>query len=158
VVQPSSSLWPDLGECYRHYLPRLFAYIYGRLRDTPTTEDLVSEVFRRVFAEARALPDEEVFETRLFTVARDLLISHRRGRSPLEGSPWDDLLQTPDLARILDQLRRLPLREQDVIALKFDAQLTNAQIAQVMQLPERKVRMILYRTLREVRKALEQTF
>jgi RNA polymerase sigma factor (sigma-70 family) len=157
VVQPSSPLWPDLGECYRQYLPRLFAYIYGRLRDTRATEDLASEAFRRVFAEARALPDEEAFETRLFTVARDLLISHRRDQSPLEGPPWDDLLQRPDLTRILDHLRRLPLREQDIIALKFDAQLTNAQIARVMQLTERKVRVILYRTLREVRKALEQT-
>ena len=60
------------------------------------------------------------------------------------------------MARVLNHVRHLALREQDIIALKFDAELTNAQIAQVMELTERKVRAILYRTLRHSSKALER--
>jgi RNA polymerase sigma-70 factor (ECF subfamily) len=56
----------------------------------------------------------------------------------------------------MSHLCRFPLREQDVVALKFDAQLTDAQIAQVMKLPEDTVRTILYRALRKLRQALEQ--
>ena len=155
-VQPSSRLSQQLRQRYRQYFPRVFAYIYGRIRDSRATEDLTSEVFSKAFAKLDALSDEGAFEIQLFTVARDLLISHCRGQSPREATPEDDLLQRPDLARILDRLRHLALREQDVIALKFDAELTNAQVAQVMQLSEGKVGVILYRTLRKLSKALEQ--
>ena len=155
-VQPSSRLSQDLRERYRQYFPRVFAYVYGRIRDSRATEDLASEVFRRAFARVDALADEGTFEIWLFTVARDVLTSHCRGQSPREHTPEDDLLQRPDLARLLEHLRHLQLREQDIIALKFDAQLTNSQIAQVMQLSEGKVGVMLYRTLRKLRKALER--
>jgi len=155
-AQPSSRLSQDLRESYRQYFPRVFAYVYGRIRDSRATEDLTSEVFRRAFAKADALSDEGAFEIWLFTVARDLLISHCRGQSPRERTPEDDLLQRPDLARVLSHLRHLHLRDQDIIALKFDAELTNPQIAQVMGLSEGKVGVILYRTLRKLHKALEQ--
>jgi RNA polymerase sigma-70 factor, ECF subfamily len=154
-VQPSFPRSPDPGERYRQYFPRVFAYVYGRTGDTRATEDLASEVFRRAFAEAHALPDEAAFETRLFTVARDLLTVHWRSQSPRDEALDDDLLQRPDVARILNHVRRLALPEQDIIALKFDAQLTNTQIAQVMELTERKVRAIIYHTLRHISKALE---
>ena len=155
-VQPSFPRSPDLGERYRQYFPRVFAYVYGRTRDTRATEDLASEVFGRAFAAAPAPLDETAFETRLFTVARDLLIIHCRSQTPRNDAPEDDLLQRPDVARVLNHVRRLALREQDIIALKFDAQLTNAQIAQVMQLSEGGVRAILYRALQHISKALER--
>jgi len=155
-LQPSSRLSQDLGAFYQQYFPRVFAYIYGRICDSNATEDLASEVFRRAFTKAGALSDEGTFEVRLFTTARDLLISHSRDQSPRERTPEDDLLQRPDLARVLDHLRHLHLREQDIIALKFDAELSNPQIAQVMGLSESKVGVVLYRTLRRLRKALEQ--
>jgi len=134
----------------------VFAYVYGRTRDTRATESLASYVFKRAFSEAHAPPDEAAFETRLFSVARDLLIIHSRSQTPRNDAPEDHLLHQPDVARILKHVRRLALREQDIVALKFDAQLTNAQIAQVMELTERRVRAILYRTLRQVSKALER--
>ena len=154
--QPSSPRSPDPGERYRQHFPRVFAYVYGRTRNTRAAEELASEVFSRALTEAHALPDETAFETRLFTVARDLLILHCRSHNPPNVAPEDDLLQQPNVARVLNHVRHFDLREQDVIALKFDAQLTNAQIAQVMALTERKVRSILYRTLRHISKALER--
>jgi RNA polymerase sigma-70 factor (ECF subfamily) len=155
-LQASSRLSQDLRESYRQYFPRVFAYIYGRIRDSKATEDLASEAFRQAFAKVDPLSDEGAFEIRLFTIARDLLASHSRGQDPREPAPEDELLQRPDLARVLSHLRRLHLREQDIVALKFDAELTNPQIAQVMGLSESKVGMMLYRTLRKLRKALEQ--
>ena len=134
----------------------MFAYVYGRIRDSRATEDLTSDVFAKAFAKLDALSDQGAFEVRLFTIAHDLIFSRLRDRSLREPTPEDELLQQPHLARLLDQVRHLDLREQDIIALKFDAQLTNAQIAQVMQLSEGKVGVMLYRTLRKLRKALEQ--
>ena len=161
MAQPSSSLSPDLGERYREYFPRVFAYIYGRLHDTRATEGLTSETFRRAFAEAYSPPDEEDFAIRLFATARQLLVSRLRAQSRTGASqPQDDVedavLKRADLARILGHLHRFPQQEQDIIALKFDAELTNTQIARVMGLSGGKVGVALYRTLRKLRKALER--
>jgi len=151
----------DLDERSRQYFPRVFAYIYGRTRDIQASEDLVLEVFERKPTKDRALRGESAFAIWLFTTARGLLISHRRrqdlsGSPPCQGAPEPELLQRPEVARIMRHLCRFPLREQDVTALKFDAQLTNAQIAQVMKLPQGTVRTILYRALRKLRKALDR--
>jgi RNA polymerase sigma-70 factor (ECF subfamily) len=150
---------PDVRGYYQQYFPRVFAYIYGRTRDTRATEDLASEAFERAFAGAYT-PDEEAFAIRLFTTARDLLVSHLRAQSRAGALPQDEVeeavLKSTDLTRILGHLRRFPQREQDIIALKFDAELTNGQIAQVVGLSEGKVGVVLYRTLRKLRKALER--
>ena len=161
MAQPSSSLSPDLGERYREYFPRVFAYIYGRVHDTRATEDLTSETFSRTLAGPYPLLDEETFAVRLFATARRLLVSHLRAQSRTgDSQPQDDVedavLKRADLARILGHLHRFPGQEQDIIALKFDAELTNTQIARVMGLSGGKVRTILYRTLRRLRKALER--
>ena len=159
MAQPSSPLLPDVQGYYHQYFPRVFAYIYGRAHDTRATEDLASEAFKRAFAGAYPLSDEEAFVIQLFTAARELLASHLRAQS-LTGAlqPQDDVedavLKRADLARILGHLRQFPQREQDITALKFDAELTNAQIAQVVGLSEGKVGVVLYRTLRKLRKAL----
>lgn len=59
-----------------------------------------------------------------------------------------------------DRLRRillkLPDREQNLIALKYGAGLTNREIAQVTGLSESNVGSILHRTVNKVRVELEE--
>jgi len=160
-VQPSGPLWQEFGEYHRQYFPRVFAYIYGWVRDTRATDHLTSEVFGRAFAKTQALPDEEASVIQLFTTAHELLLSHLRDQSRTGApQPRDDVeeavLERTDLTKILGHLRQFPQQQQDIIALKFDAELTNAQIAQVIGLSEGKVGVILYRTLRKLRRALER--
>lgn len=169
LVDAGDQTFQDFAERYRQYFPRVFAYIYGRIRDVQATEDLVSEVFERAFVRAHTLRHEEAFGTWLFTIARNILISYCRRRKrqgaqadydlvnslPYEGVPEDHLVEREELARIMAHLRHFPRREQDLIALKFDAELTNGQIAEVMNLSESNVRVILCRTLQKLRKALQ---
>ena len=65
-----------------------------------------------------------------------------------------DILMREELTAISQVLRTCPQREQDIIALKFDAELSNAQIAQIMDLSEPNVRVILFRTLRKLREMM----
>ena len=51
-------------------------------------------------------------------------------------------------------MREFPQREQDIVSLKFDAELSNTQIAQIMDLTEANVRVILFRTLRKLREIM----
>jgi RNA polymerase sigma-70 factor (ECF subfamily) len=157
---------PDaFADRYHEYFPRVFAYVYGRVRNVHTTEDLVADVFERAYLKAGSLRNEEAFSTWLFTIARNVIISHGRkhGRetvvdpdvmkaiAPSRASVESEILMREELAAVSDLLRGFPQREQDIVSLKFDAELSNTQIAQIMDLSEANVRVILFRTLRKLR-------
>lgn len=156
------------SEKYQQYFPRVFAYIYARVGNITTTEDLVSEVFERAYTKSDSLRSDAAFSTWLFTIARNVIISQARklGRETLvdpevmqEIAPHSASVESQvlkqeeqqDLARLV---RQFPQREQDIISLKFDAELPNAQIAEIMGLSEPNVRVIIFRTLKKLREML----
>jgi RNA polymerase sigma-70 factor (ECF subfamily) len=155
----------QFSERYNDYFPRVFAYIYGRVRNVHVTEDLVADVFERAFVKAETLRNEEAFSTWLFTIARNIIISNGRKRAresivdpdvlkeiaPSTASVESEILNREEVNRVSALLHDFPQREQDIIALKFDAELPNAQIAKIMDISEANVRVILFRTLRKLR-------
>jgi RNA polymerase sigma-70 factor (ECF subfamily) len=160
----------QFSDKYQQFFPRVFAYIYGRVRNVHLAEDLVSEVFERAFIKMGSLRNDEAFATWLFTIARNLVTSHgrRRGREmtvdpdilksvvATNVSVENEVLVREEVAAVVDCLKRFPQREQDIVSLKFDAELTNGQIAQVMGLTEANVRVILFRTLRKLREMMRR--
>jgi RNA polymerase sigma-70 factor (ECF subfamily) len=155
----------QFAEKYQQFFPRVFAYVYGRVHNVHQTEDLVSEVFERAFVKMGSLRNDEAFATWLFTIARNLVTSKARksGREAVVDpdvlksvvatnvSVENEVLVREEVATVLECLKTFPQREQDIVSLKFDAELTNGQIANVMRLSEANVRVILFRTLRKLR-------
>lgn len=158
----------EFAERYQQFFPRVFAYIYGRVQNVHVAEDLVAEVFERAFVKAHSLRNEEAFATWLFTIARNVVTSHGRKRAresvvdpdvlrSIVGaglSVENEVLAREELSALIECLKQFPQREQDIIALKFDAELTNAQIARIMGLSEANVRVIIFRTLRKLREMM----
>ena len=159
----------QFAEKYQQFFPRVFAYVYGRIHNVHQTEDLVSEVFERAFLKMGSLRNDEAFATWLFTIARNLITSHarKRGRESVVDpdilksvvattvSVENEVLIREEVAAVVECLKKFPQREQDIVSLKFDAELTNGQIAQVMGLSEANVRVILFRTLRKLREMMK---
>ena len=67
----------------------------------------------------------------------------------------DALIFTEEKEQILDALQLLDARAREIIALKFGGPLTNRQIAELTQLSEQNVGIILYRSLLKLRTLLE---
>lgn len=55
------------------------------------------------------------------------------------------------------QVRTLSKREQDLLALKFDAELTYGEIARVMGMSEVNVRVAIFRAIRKLRQRMNPT-
>ena len=161
----------QFAEKYQQFFPRVFAYVYGRIHNVHQTEDLVSEVFERAFLKMGSLRNDEAFATWLFTIARNLVTSQarKRGRESIVDpdilksvvatsmSVENEVLVREEVAAVVECLKKFPQREQDIVSLKFDAELTNGQIAQVMGLSEANVRVILFRTLRKLREMMKSS-
>jgi RNA polymerase sigma-70 factor (ECF subfamily) len=161
----------QFAEKYQQFFPRVFAYVYGRVYNVHQAEDLVSEVFERAFLKRGSLRNDEAFATWLFTIARNLVTSQarKRGREFVVDpdilksvvatsiSVENEVLVREEVAAVVECLKKFPQREQDIVSLKFDAELTNGQIARVMGLSEANVRVILFRTLRKLREMLKSS-
>ncbi len=154
------------AELYEQYLPKVFWYISYRIGDVHLAEDLTSDVFVKAltgFSSYRS--DKASFSTWLLSIARHMVVDHYRavdrGQAiPLEEatemlsesiSPEEEAVKKEELQRLRVCLAGLPQPEQEIISLKFGAELTNRQIAGMLSLSESNVGTILYRAVRKLR-------
>jgi RNA polymerase sigma-70 factor (ECF subfamily) len=165
-ANPSPSL-ADFSTRYRQFYPKVFAYVYGRVQDKEVSLDIVSEVFERAFSKGSSLRSDGAFEAWLFTIARNAVASHWRKEKPaaraLHSVAWEweltqhhrdpeqTLLEREQMAILIYHVHQLSQREQEIISLKFDAELSNHHISQVMGTSEVNVRVTLYRALHKLR-------
>lgn len=158
----------DWEAVYAEQLPRVYNYFRYQVRDGAAAEDLTATTFEKAWRyRQRYRRDLAAFSTWLFTIARRVTADYfRRHRDeiPLEdlhGRAIDDsveeIIQRRDeFARLSALLKRLPPREQELVALKYGAGLTNRAIAQLTGLSESNVGTILYRVVSQLRAEWEE--
>jgi RNA polymerase sigma-70 factor, ECF subfamily len=157
---------PDaFRDLYRHYFPRVYAYVVYRVGRVPDAEDLTADIFMRV---VEALPNFEyrgagAFPAWLFRIAHYRVVEYfRRQRHtvvPLDDlpdivsdSPAPDavIAQKERFARLRQQISTLSPRRQEIVTLRFYGGLRNNEIAAVLGLDERTVAAHLCRALEDL--------
>jgi RNA polymerase sigma-70 factor, ECF subfamily len=146
-------------------IPRVYAYAAYRLGDGPDAEDATSETFER------ALRYRGSFDRRkgepvawLIGIARRVVDDQFSARRRLsfedvpEVAASDDVaaaaLDRLELARALDKLDG---RARELIALRYGADLTTRQIAELLELRTNTVAVALHRALGQLRRDLEES-
>ena len=160
------------AELYEQYLPKVFRYIQYRVNSMQLTEDLTSATFEKALVNfSRYSSDKAKFSTWIFSIARNVVIDHyrvsqRKQTAPLEEasevaskdpSPEEELFQGEELARLQGYLAQLQQDEQEIIRLKFVAELNNRQIAKMLGLSESNVGTRLYRAVRKLRDSFQES-
>lgn len=153
---------------YEDNFARVYGFIGYRVRSREEADDLTQVVFEKALrAYGRFDPTRASHSTWLISIARNVLIDHfRRRREDLLGDQAvaraidaDSLadrapeLVSPELA---DALESLSPRERTVLALRFGADLTGREIADVLDLSTDNVHQILSRSLRRLRLKLAE--
>lgn len=143
-------------------IPQVYAYAAYRLGGGHDAEDVTSEVFERAIR-YRGSYDETKGEpvAWLLGIARRsvdaALASRPRDHGELEetagaASMEDDSVRRLTIAAALAQLSE---RDQELVALRYGAELTAAQIARVMDMQTNAVEVALHRALSRLRRVLE---
>lgn len=161
----------EFSELYNQYFPKVFAYVYGRVQDKEVSLDIVSDVFEKAYIKKKSLRSADSFGSWLFTIARNEVSSHWRKEKPAAKAaqeaawekeihhqprgPEDTLIHKERLTALAQLVKNLPKREQEIIALKFDAELTNREIANVLSTSEVNVRVTIFRALRKLRERMQ---
>lgn len=171
AVKEQATPLSEFSDLYNQYFPKVFAYVYGRVQHKDVSLDIVSDVFEKAFLKMKSLRSPESFGSWLFTIARNEVSSHWRKEKPAAKAaqevaweneihhqprgPEETILHKERLAALTLLVRQLPRREQEIIALKFDAELTNREIASVLNTSEVNVRVTIFRALRKLRERMQ---
>ncbi len=148
---------------YAELLPRVYNFFRYRVGDGPHAEDLTATTFEKAWRSRQSYRcDLAAFSTWLFSIARNTAIDHLRKQNcevPLETAHDQAALDTPDAIVLLkgdiehlnQLLAQLPARERELVALKYGAEMTNREIAQVTKLSESNVGTTLFRVVQKLR-------
>ena len=152
------------AELYQGYTYAVFNYCMFRANDRAVAEDLTADTFERAWkARRRYRPERAAFSTWLFTIARRVVIDWQRRQArrslfrfweqPAETLPSPELQmeETEQQRRLRRLVHALSPAEQELIALKFGAGMTNREIAPVIGKSETAVGTMLYRLMKKLR-------
>lgn len=154
----------DWDEIYTSELPRVYNFFLYKIGDREFAQDLTAMTFERAwklrsrYRAAIALPS-----TWIFGIARNVLKEYLRKINTIDQrfepiAVNDEFVSTVDIEKNIQQqqhkehlrkvLLELPEREQELIALKYGAGITNREIAKITGLSESNVGTILHRTVK----------
>jgi RNA polymerase sigma factor (sigma-70 family) len=174
-AEPASTR-TSFEDLYRESRDDVFAYVAGLLRDRSAAEEVTSQAFERAWRKRRQL-DASRGSARgwLFGIARNAALDELRRRSRLAPMPEEDAPPPGASAAELRAaggdpaqvaIRRTALRqamssldgrERELVALKFFAGLSNAEIAEVTGTSESNAGTKLHRVVQKLRRSFDET-
>lgn len=152
------------GTLYDRYFDAIYHYIAVRVEDTAVAEDLAASVWERAL---RAIESYQLrgvpFLAWLYRIAGNLVANHHRrrrllqmiGLSPREPAP-ERGASVEDRLAVRAAYDRLPLADQEVLALCYFADLSTAQMAEVLGCSEPAVHKRLQRARSRLRALFEE--
>jgi RNA polymerase sigma factor (sigma-70 family) len=147
---------------FRECATDVHGYLISLLGDRSTAEDLTALAFERLYR-SRSRLDRRRGTPRawLFSIARNAALDElrqRRRRSSydladlVDDRPCDGALEDAERrATVLDALASLPLRERELVLLKFHGQLSNGELARALGISESNAGTRLHRALTHLR-------
>jgi RNA polymerase sigma-70 factor, ECF subfamily len=167
---PSARTRLDFEALYRSSRDDVFGYVAGMLRDRSAAEDVTAAAFERAYRKRRSF-DERRGEPRawLFGIARNAALDElrRRRRVAVLATDPEDASSAPAADDAVEgALRRsvlragissLEARDRELVALKFFAGLSNAEIASVLGVSASNAGTMLHRAVQKLRKACDAT-
>ncbi len=155
---------------YRDFHDKVYGYIYNRINNPHDAEDLTSCVFMKVFDKLNDFdPKKASISTWIYTISRNTLTDYFRthGRSipsddkafaeitDGEMSALDRLIEGDTLDELAKALEKLPVRERDVIIMRFYQELTPQQVAEKLKITNTNARHIQWSAINRLKSLLQ---
>jgi len=159
------------AEIYDRHQPAIYRYVFYRVEDAPTAEDITSEVFIRLVEKI----DHFTYRGKpilswLYTIARHLITDHYRRDEPLELkeelASSKELSERPDIGKRIDRkmayqemqaaISELTEDQRQVILLKFMEGFDNKSTARLLGKSVGAVKSLQHRGLASLKRILSR--
>lgn len=154
---------------YKIYSKRLYAYCLQYCKSAEDAEEIVEDVFVRLWTQRKNIRQQETLKSLLFIMSKHLVINAYRKRvnsleyaeyvehqNILSDSDADSRIEYDEFVQnIMRMLKTLPKTQRQVIELSRFQGLGNKQIAAMLNLSEQTVKNQLSLGLKELHKKME---
>ena len=166
----------DMGsfrEIYRKYTPAMQAFA-AKFIDRATAEDLVQDVFMRIWVSRETSPINESLQAYLFRAVRNRCINHLehlKVKANYEAqemidlqireagffrSPEQLLIRQEQLEQVRREIEKLPEKCRQIFKMTYDEEKKAAEIAEELNISVRTVETQIYKALKTLRSVFHQ--
>lgn len=152
-------------------MPQVYGYVYMRTnRDKSLAEDIVSEIFLKAIENFEQYSKEKgSFKSWIFQITKNYLIDYFRSNKNRPSTSIEDLANelkdpsdTKKLAQneiekeiIKEAIETLPDNKKELLLLRYFSGYSYQEIAEVTQDNENNIRVVIHRTLQDLKRKLE---
>lgn len=148
---------------YVRHLKGIYAFVFYRVMDRMTAEDLTSQTFIKALEHIGSYnPRKGAFSTWLYRIARNTVHDHFRVTRPhtniddvwhleADENPFLDAAGSMDAVQIRDVLRKLPKDKREIVIMRLWDGLSYKEIADLTGKSEASCKMTFSRTIADLR-------
>jgi RNA polymerase sigma-70 factor (ECF subfamily) len=170
VLQAQDGNSEAFGQLYDAYMERIYRFVYFRVEDQQTAEDITSQVFLKAWSNLdRFSFSRTPYLAWLYTIAHNAVIDHYRTRKVTTAlddvqlsqpdhseAVENDIDLTVEMQSVKTALQALTDDQQKVLTLKFIEGMSNNEIARQLGKREGAIRALQMRGLQALAKQLEE--
>lgn len=164
-----SSQRADFAQVYREHVTRVYRYVYARVGNRESAEDLTAQVFFEALQRWPSYREQGKVAAWLFTIARRRVADYyRRSRPTLSleqlpevddpATPWEAIELQEEVEHLAVLVSQLDEEDQELLRLRFAAGLTYREMAEVLGRSEAAVKMAVHRLIRRLARMWEATY
>ena len=164
VINRAKKDYQAFDYLYERYMPQIFQYVMYRVYNREIAEDIVSVVFFKAMKNLSLFKWRKIpFSAWLYRIAFNEICNHAKKekkqekicKNYLKDDPpqsYEMRLDTDEksFAFVHEYLAKLPLKDQDIITLRFFEKKSFAEIAQITGKNESTLRVNLHRALKKL--------
>jgi RNA polymerase sigma-70 factor, ECF subfamily len=152
---------------YDRYAPSIYRYLLSRTGNVEVAKDLTSQTFLTAMEAFSQYQDQGYVSAWLFSISHSKFIDHLRKterkrrleevrNSDLEPDLVNLLVATERIVALRKRIRALSEEDQELLRLRFVADLTFPEMAQILRRKEDTVKKSVYRLLARLHRQMEK--
>jgi RNA polymerase sigma-70 factor, ECF subfamily len=154
------------GSLYDAYSPKIYNYIFYRIRDKEVAEDLTSQSFLKALQNFHTYNEKKgTFSAWIYRIARNTLFDHfrtHRETTDIEevfglsapGSIEKDAETNHDMEKVRELMKELTSEQRDIVIMRIWDGMSYKEIAEVVGKSEANCQMIFSRTVAKLREKM----
>lgn len=150
---------------YRTHVQSIYRYVYSRTGNPQDAEELTAQTFLAALERLPGYRHRGYFSAWLFAIARNKLADHFRRQPPqasidelpiaMDGNLAEDVIRREGAEALARLVSALPDEERELLRLRFVAELSFAEMAELLHKNTDAVKKSLYRLLARLQAQIE---
>ncbi|MBX4187419.1 MAG: RNA polymerase sigma factor [Candidatus Doudnabacteria bacterium] len=167
IAQCKAGDWQNFDTIYDQYLPKIYQYVFYRLRHKQIAEDVTSQIFLKAVQHLGSFKQGQApFGAWLYRIARNAVIDSVRRQKPVSDLETAMGVSSPDnVMRQIDakvslqaaqkQMQKLPDLQREVLTLRVWDELSHREIANILEISEDSSKVALSRAIANLKQSME---